>query len=235
MNFFIRPSKCFLYDLLESELAGLCGEVGLDAASADFKNRRMFHTRRYYGVDQDLALLRAGLLKYQDQNTFGLLADMARLEALPDCSVDAVVSTKTLYQIDREDRMRAIAHLCRICRPDGELICELRLDGDFDESLKIIRSYFENVKVIYYRNLVSRFYESVFERDGDLGSHPIAGLRPFRLFSWLLSRLEFLSMRSRGLNRNAVVIGKNKKGAIGAQKFDLSRLARKEERLYEIV
>ena len=63
-----RPSKSFLYDLLESKLRTIRGQVGLDAASAHFKNRTFFKTRQYYGLDIDLAGLRKGIQKYNDHN-----------------------------------------------------------------------------------------------------------------------------------------------------------------------
>jgi len=53
MNFMVRPSKSFLFDVLEKELKTITCGIGLDAASAHFKNRRMFKTDQYYGLDID--------------------------------------------------------------------------------------------------------------------------------------------------------------------------------------
>jgi len=205
MNLMVRPSKTFLYDLLEKELSLASGEIGLDAASANFKNRKMFKTKYYYGLDYDLELLKQGLAKYQDPNTFGIQADMANLKGVADGSIDIVVSTNTLYQLPPDRRSRALSELIRICRPDGRFLCELILDPGFDTLLAIIKAHFSAIDVIYYRNPLSRIYEWIFERNGNLGSHPIAGMRLFRLLAWALSRIESLTCNIRSLNRRAFI------------------------------
>ncbi|MDP3741146.1 MAG: methyltransferase domain-containing protein [bacterium] len=235
MNLMVRPSKSFLYDLLQAELFKLQGEVGLDAASANFKNRRMFKTNRYYGLDIRLDLLQIGLQKYQDENTFGIHADLVSLHKIPENSVDALVSTNTLHQIPFEKRKAAIEELCRICSPTGTFICELTLDASFDGTMSIINEKFSNITVQYYSNPISRFYEGMFEKEGYLGTHPIAGTRPFRALAWLISRLEFLTCKIRGINRHAFVIAGKKRGSPSAQKFNLSSLPIIEERIFEMM
>ena len=235
MNFMVRPSKSFLYDVLENELAAMRGAVALDAASANFKNRRMFRTRFYYGVDFDLELLKQGLARHSDDRTFGIHADLARLDAIPDNSADVAVSTNTLYQMQPASRKQALEHLCRITRTDGKLFCQLELDEDLDELLPIIHSHFSDVFVRYYRNPISRFYEWIFERDGYLGSHPVAGCRPFRLLAWLLSRTEYLTWRFRAGNRRAVVVAERKIAQGENHEFDLSGLPHEAERIYNLL
>ncbi len=193
----------------------------------------MFRTKFYYGVDLDLELLEQGLARYEDETTFGIHADLAKLEAIPDNSADVVVSTNTLYQLESESQKKALAHLCRIVRSDGKFICQLDLGPDLETLLSIIRSNFLRVKIRYYRNPISRFYEWIFEQDGFLGSHPIAGRRPFRLLAWLLSRLEFLTWRSARGNRRALIVGSQKIGEPANQVFDLSAMPLKD-RIYQL-
>lgn len=235
MNFMVRPSKSFLYDLLEKELFSLRGEVGLDAASANLNNRRMFRTKYYYGLDFDIGLLKRGLEKYREPNIFGIHADMVNLSAIADNSVDAVVSTNTLHQMPQESRKLALAELCRICSPKGKLLCEMPLDTDFDALLKMVSNHFSEIKIYYYSNPVSRFYESIFEQDGFLGSHPVAGRRPFRVLAWLISRLEFLTRKVRSINRRVFIAASQKRGSHAIQKFDLSHLPVVNGRIFEML
>src|SRR3989338_6326754 len=93
MNFMVRPSKSFLFDMLERQLRNTAGDIGVDAGAADLKNRKMFKTQKYFGLDIDLDGLRKGVQKHSDGATFGILADLTKLDALPDNSVDVVVTT----------------------------------------------------------------------------------------------------------------------------------------------
>src|SRR3989344_1329674 len=194
MNFMVRPSKSFLFDVLEKRLSLLDGEVGLDAASADFKNRRMFKTKKYFGLDINLVSLKEGLAKYQtDEVTFGLCGNLVNLAALPVDSVDVIVSTNTLYRLSADQRMVAINNLIKLTAPNGYFFCELSIDPSLAQIIGLFKSNFKNVRIIYYKNIFSLAYEKIFEKDGYLGSHPIAGRKPFRLLAWLISRVEFVT------------------------------------------
>ncbi|PIS05291.1 MAG: hypothetical protein COT81_01895 [Candidatus Buchananbacteria bacterium CG10_big_fil_rev_8_21_14_0_10_42_9] len=234
MNLVIRPSKAYLFDRLEKELKKFTYGVGIDAASANFKNRKMFKTDRYYGIDSDLAALKNGVEKYNSGNTFGIYADMKKLDALPSGSAEVVVSTNSLDHLPGQDKIVAIEHLCRITAKPGELLFQLSMDNLFPDAIKMAQKYFSNVKIVYYKNLASRLYESIFERKGDLGSHPIAGLRPFRLFAWLISRLEFLTGFTKIGNQQALVFCKNKKGDLPESNFDLSKISA-DGRIYSLI
>ena len=233
MLFLIRPSKIFLFERLVRLLKNLRGEVGLDAGSANFKNRWMFQTRNYYGVDRNLDFLKDGMRRYDDGKTFGIYADMARLDGLPDNSVDVVVSTNTIHQLDPEARKLALTELCRLTAPDGRFFCETRLDLNFDGLLEIIKSRFQETRIIYYCNPISRFYEWIFERDRYL--YPVARQRPVRLFAWFLSRFEYLTCFWRVGNRHALIIGSQKLTSRRAQAFNLSSFPLKESRIYDMI
>lgn len=232
MNFMVRPSKTFLFNFLEKKLSKLNLAVGLDAASAGFKNRQMFKTSKYFGLDIDLPALKKGLEKYNFSNTFGILCDLEKLDLLPGDSVDVLVSTNTLYCLPLEKRIKAIKHFCRLTASSGYLFCQLSVDEELDEALEVFGKNFENVKKTYFKNPLSRVYELIFEKNGFLGSHPIAGTKPFLLFAWLISRLEYLTCGSRGLNKQVFIICTNKNNSSNKNDFNLSQVPKIENRLY---
>lgn len=233
MYFNIRPSKCFQYEFLDRKLSTATSGAGLDAASANFKNRPMFRTERYYGLDLDKNLLVAGLAKYPDQKTFGIHCDLSRLEHLPNGSASAVASTNTLYCLSSEDLVLAISHLCRITAPDGLLICELPR-ANLADNLHNFKTSFRKVEITYFKNVFSRAYEKIFERNGYLGSHPIAGSKPFRLLAWLISRIEFLTCKIPWLNKHILIVCTDKIDRT-VNPFDLSNIPQSADRLYDLM
>lgn len=235
MNFCVRPSKSFLYDFLESKLSRFTSGVALDAGSNKFKNIRFFKTDKYFGLDINLSALQSGLARYRRPDTFGIFADLEKLDALPENSVDIIVSTYTLYSLPREKRMIAIEQLCRLISPDGHFFCELTIDNELGEAREILQKNFKKLKIIYFKNIFSQIYESIFEKDGYLGSHPIAGLRPMRLFAWLLSRLEYLTWSFPGLNRHVLIICSEKKRPSIKNEFNLLGIKKIEDRLYSLL
>jgi hypothetical protein len=217
---------------LEKKLSGLNLAVGLDAGSAGFKNRKMFKTGKYFGLDINLPALKKGLEKYNSADTFGILGDLVKLDFLPANSVDVVVSTNTLYSLPLEKRIMAIRQLCRLTVPLGYLFCQLSVDEELDEALKVFEKNFKNIKKVYFKNPLSLAYESIFEKNGFLGSHPLAGTRPFLLFAWLISRLEYLTGDFRSLNKQVFIICTGKNNSGGKNDFDLSKIPKIEDRLY---
>lgn len=234
MRFLPRPSKIFIFDMLERELGRYPGEIGLDAGSAQFKNRNLFKTKMYYGLDYDLSALRKGLLEF-NINTRGILADLQHIENLPSDSVNTVVSTNTLYHLPEESICRAIAELSRVTRPDGVFILELPLDGKFDVRHKELSRHFTDIRNIYYKNIISRAYEYIFEHNGELGSHVIAGSRPFLVLSWLISRIEYTTCCSRFFNKHVLIIATKKSKNTGAQSFDLGDFPLIDGKIYEFL
>lgn len=236
MNFCLRPSKTFQFDILENELSKLTGEVGLDAASETMKNRKFFKTKLYYGLDINLELLKNGLKKNNSDNTFGIWADIAKIDLLPSNSADAVVSTNTLYMLPKEKQLTAVKNLCRITTPEGHLIIDCpakdkSLLGDFKLNLN---NYFEEIKIIYTDNLLSRAYEKIFEKNGWLGSHPIAGTKTFLLISWLISRFEYLTSCVPFGNAYAIIFCSKKKTTEPKKKFDTSQFKIIDKNLFNI-
>lgn len=231
MTLLIRPSKIYLFERLKKKLANLSGAVGLDAGSADFKNRRMFQTEYYYGLDMNLEYLKQGLAKYQNGRTFGIHGDIAKPDMLPGNSVQVVVCTNTIHQLALPDRRLAISHLCRFTAPTGHLFCELRLDEGFKELLQIVKSDFQNVRITYYCNPMSRFYEWIFARERFI--YPLAKTKAMRFAAFLVSRFEYLTSDWRAGNRHALIIATEKIASDGAQKFDLSKVPFRD-RIYHL-
>ena len=218
MRFVARPSKQFLFDRLESHLKHFSGSVGLDVGSADFKNRYMVKTGKYYGLDRRLPLIQKGLARYSGPDTIGILADFTQLDALRSNSVDVVVSTNALHQLDPESRKQGLAHLCRLTVPTGYLFVEVSIGQDFDALNRIVRGTFKAIKVRYYKNALSQAYESIFERDGNLGSSS----RILRLMSWGISRFEYLTQFTRFGNQHAFIVATGKSGERQDLEFDVA-------------
>ncbi len=231
MAIYIRPSKTFFFSFLTEEIQAVGNGIGLDAACANMKNRHMFRTASYYGVDINLELIKTGLNKYQDPSTFGILADMSKLDPIPEGSVDLVVSSNTLYTIPAAQRIEAIQHLIRMTAPTGKLILEVPIADDFVAIQKSTNEYFEQVRIVHYQNFLSLAYEKIFERNGNLGSHPIAGSKPFLALSWLISRAEYLTRYFRSLNKHVVFVCTHKKSRI-KNEFDLNNLPVLSDRIY---
>lgn len=231
----LRPSKTFLFNLLKKRLSNLNGEIGLDAAAANLKNRYMFATNKYIGLDFDLNGLKNGLVKYQnDQKVFGLFADLSNLDGLETGSVDVIVSTNTLYHLPFDKQPIATRHLCRILSPDGTLILELSNNIFTPEMHKTYANTFKNIEIIYYKNIISQLYERLFEDKGYLGSHTLAGTKPFLALSWLISRTEYLTCRLPSMNKHVLLICSGKKD-LTKNSLDLSRLRRIDDRLYSLI
>lgn len=233
MYFNIRPSKCFLYETVEQHLSLITHGVGLDAGSANFKHRPMFKTDSYYGIDLDLSRIKAGLDKYNNQTSFGLHADLSKLGRLPSGSAAVIASTNTLYCLTQEDLIAAIGHLCRIVSPTGLLICEFPMKG-LPAVHEILKKKFKCVKFVYFKNIFSQTYEWIFEKNGYLGSHPIASTKPFRLLAWLISRLEFITCHIPWLNQHVMIVC-SKKIDQTTNPFDLTSIPLVADRLYDLL
>lgn len=234
-NHCLRPSKTFQFDLLEKELAKIKGEIGIDAAAQNMKNRRMFKTEKYIGIDISLPFLQAGIRRHggPSTNTFGILGDLAKLEKLPEGIADAVVSTNTLYILKGTQRTAAVEHLCRLTSPCGTLICDAAVGEELNEILAIAAKNFGDIKIIYTDNIFSRAYERMFEKNGYLGSHPVAGSKPFLLLSWFISRLEYMTQFFKSLSCGALIICA-KKLSDKKQPFDISHLPLIETSIYNL-
>lgn len=230
----VRPSKTFLFDVLEKKLKTARGSVGIDAGSGDFKNHKMFKTDYYYGLDIDFVALQKGLEKFSGEKTLGFLADLTVLDKLPNDIADVVVCTNTLYAIPYELRLKAVTNLCGLVKNNGSIMLEFLIDESLDSVLNIIKKKFSKCQVLFYRNPISRFYEGIFEKNGYLGSHPVASKKPFRILSWCLSRIEFLTCKFKKINQHSFILayGKREKGSDNT--VDFPNLEKIGERLYNL-
>lgn len=235
MRFLLRPSKIFAFDMLERELKCLTGKIGLDACCENLKNRNMFRTEKYYGLDRDLKMMKSGVDKHT-KNVWGIYADLRHIEALPSNSVDVLVSTNTLYHLPKENTCGVIAELSRLVCSDGTFLLELPLDGEYDKRISELSRHFGEMRVIYFRNPANSAYEQIFEREGDgfLGAHSVAGRKPLLALSWLLSRLEYITCYFRSLNKHAFIIATQKRKNEATQLFDLTRFPMIEDRIYDL-
>jgi SAM-dependent methyltransferase len=235
MYFMIRPSKSFLFNFLERRLRRFNYGIGLDAGANNFKNRKMFKTEKYFGLDINKDALKSGLEKNNSSNTFGILADLEKLDLLGNNCIDVIVSTNTLYSLPLDKRVRAIENLCRLTAPDGYFFCELLNNNELTAVLEVLSDSFINIKKIYYKNYTSRLYESIFEKDGYLGSHKIAGTRPFLLFARLISYLEYLTCFWGPINKEIILVCNQKRTPCSKKEINLPESRLIGDRFYDIL
>ena len=206
MRLLARPSKIFLFNILESELKKVMSGDGLDAASADFKNRQFFKTDKYYGLDIDLLALERGINRYDDGKTFGILADMTKLDKIPGSTFNVVVSTNTLdHFVDKAPR--TVAELCRVVAPNGTIILHMAINSDIRQILATVRQSFATTKVVYLKNPISKLFESIFET----GNGFLTGRsKLFQLVAWIISRTEYITYHFHFMNEQVAIVGHDK-------------------------
>ena len=163
---FFLPYKAAFFSKLNSliDAVVLSGRVGnaLDAASAGFKNRELFHQFRYFGVDLDRGLLEKAHRKYPDD--VALLADVTQLE-LVENFFDIAVSTHTIEHIrNAEGRMFFVNQLIKSLRPDGVLILGLNhMDTiSYGPIVELLKDRFNKVDSWKFNNCLTRFVETFF-------------------------------------------------------------------------
>lgn len=202
----LRPSKTFQFELLARELRRHRGGFGLDAAAAQMKNRWMFKTDVYVGLDIDEAALLTGMNRAsKGPKARVLIADLSDRIPAETGTFRIVVSTNTFSCLGPAARENALSELARVTSADGTFICEIPIDDG--AMLHSLESSFRSVTPIYFKNAFSRSYERMFEdKNGWLGSHPIAGMKPFLLLAWFVSRLEYLTCRFRAGNKHVLYI-----------------------------
>ena len=117
------PSARFGWQQLARDLAPVGGELALDVACSTFTNRHLFHTRTYYGLDLFPAQLQAGLDRYADDNSIGVVADIGRPLPFKACA-DVCVSTYTLLYVPPVQRLTVTQQLVDSVRRGGCLILQ---------------------------------------------------------------------------------------------------------------
>ncbi|MBU0660577.1 class I SAM-dependent methyltransferase [Patescibacteria group bacterium] len=233
MIFTARPSKNFVFNLLEHRLSKITSGIALDAGSSGDKNRRLFKTDIYCGIDIELSKLKQVAQKTKDdKNIFYLWADLSYLAILPSASVDVVVSTNTLYCLPSKARKKAVKQLCRITAPEGQFFCEMVMDADFDIYKKIFHTYFELVDIFYYRNRLSRIYEKIMGDTGSTRYRVFATSFPFRLLAGVLSVFEYFTASYIHKEKYVFILCKKRKNIIKKKLFDISQLPLIESNIY---
>jgi SAM-dependent methyltransferase len=157
----LRPSKTALFQKLETDLNTVeqaCPNgLGVDAASANFKNKKLFGSLKYVGVDIDEDALRRG--RQQFPESYGLLIDLGQAE-LPIQLADVVVSTNTIEALPLgKARAHFLEQIIRTTKTGGTLLLSIHAK-DLSESLyHLVQSSFQHIEISYYRGLLSRIYE----------------------------------------------------------------------------
>lgn len=225
-----RPSKAFLFSRLKSELKNINGEIGVDAAPANFKNYTLFKTNKYVGVDISSDLLLDGKAKHPEG--IAILHDLSTAE-LPFGSVDVVVSTNTLQQIPSEPRMKAIRNFCCWVKPDGVLFMEMDQENLTPEINNLISSHFEKIDVIFYRNSLSKWFEGFLEREGRviIDNYPRFMKKAIYAISKIISLSEYITYKNKK-NKKHIFVKCSKKIDKKRQQFSLDGYTRNNNGLY---
>src|SRR5882724_8855272 len=151
------PSARFCWQQLARDLAPVGGELALDVACSTFTNRHLFHTRTYYGLDLFPAQLQAGLDRYADDNSIGVVADIGRPLPFKACA-DVCVSTYTLLYVPPVQRLTVTQHLVDSVRRGGCLILQCPNVSGADAILSRLREQFRRLEVTYSHSPFSRYY-----------------------------------------------------------------------------
>jgi hypothetical protein len=195
MKITARPSKTFLFAKLEEDLANSSGDYGVDAAPANFKSYPLFQTKHYVGIDLNKNHLKDGKRKHPDGIAiFGDISDVDIVEN----SVDVIVSTNTLQQIETTSRLQAIRNFCNWVAEGGSMFLEMDMDENHAEIMNIVNGKFENIQIIYYQNTLSRWFENMIGENGRVVISDRSSLykKIVYMFSFLISFTENFTYRN---------------------------------------
>lgn len=224
MRFNPRPAKVFFYNKLEKELKKRIGGIGIDVASAGIKFSSMFHTDDYYGFDIDINSLKNAFENNVDIKKKGIWGDMkVDVKKLPSCSIDLVVSTNTLYIFSPEERLSIIKDLIEVVAPSGDFLIEMKKDKNVEKIYNILKNNFVSIKKIYYKNMLSNFYERLLDKTGNIRRNKYALSKSCLLLSWLLSWFEYLTSHFSFLNKHIFFVCNKKQTNCTRRDFDLSQ------------
>ncbi len=223
-----RPSKRFLFALLERDLAVITGGTGVDAASASMKNRPLFQTDRYVGVDISPTELEAGLAHHPDAT--GIVANL-ETQGLPEGFARVCVSTNTLAHLEPASRLRAARVLTEALEPGGSLLLHTPTGPHLAALAAFLRTAFDRVETVRLRTLTSVLYERKMERAGRFDEHPRS--LPLRALARGLALVERLTTRLPWGQREVYLRCTGKRGG-EARPLDLNALERVSERLHRV-
>ncbi len=133
----------------DSKLSRGC-QVGVDFGCKGMKNRRLFKTKEYYGVDIDRSALDEGLARYPDAK-----AVHARIEQADTPLADFALCIHvfaTMNFVD-SDSMEVVRALVSKIAPDGTLLMSLKNNRknvlyDLPAHVALLREAFHQVDVM---------------------------------------------------------------------------------------
>ena len=190
------PGKAFLWAVMEYDLKNVTGPLGIDAACDFFKNRHMFRTRRYVGVDNNLEALRRGKRRHPDGE--GLFVPLENLD-LPQCCADAIVSSHTLQYLKPNDQLRVVDMFCRAVVPQGKLLIHVPRTSWLPEIEAALQQHFLHVDTARIGNLASRVFSRLFTKKGIFGNTVLFNSRLILRLSVLIASLEKLTCVRAGI------------------------------------
>jgi hypothetical protein len=229
-----RPSKFVMLGWLRHDLSSCENGIAVDMAAACFKYRAMFKTDDYYyGLDLSKEFLMEGLGNHPSGT--GIVADLTKPLSLPPNSVDQVVSTNTLNNIPLDLQLTALKHLVALVKPvHGRLLINFNHihPSTFQDLVDCLGEEFAQVRIRYYRNVLTRAYENLFIKiegqDTDLRWYEKFAT-PCVIF------LENVFQRFSALNTAVYIECTGKRGnADEVEPFSLEKLEHLDARLYRV-
>ena len=165
-----RPSKNYIWNLLRQDIRDLAPQRAMDAACHSFLNYPLFGDAEYFGIDISTLRLLQGLRNYPAawEKVTPILADITK-PILLSCSMDLVVTTKTLSHIAPDLRPLAVDNLIDCVRPGGSFVLEVEGRDQFPDIAERVSEHFERVEVIYTISSESRVFEKApSNAEGDI-------------------------------------------------------------------
>jgi hypothetical protein len=151
--FFFRPTKkpakrlIYLALLRDSELSR-GKKVGVDFGCKSMKNRRLFKTQEYYGVDLDRAALDKGLALYPDAKAIHATIEDAKV---PPADFALCINVFGATNFEKSSSLEVVQRLIECIAPDGVLLMTFKRKGeryDIPQHIALLRAAFREVDVM---------------------------------------------------------------------------------------
>ena len=159
----MRPSKRFFYDHFKNDIEDTKESIlAADIAAAFYKNYSYFKSKKYLAVDIDENKLKNKPVQTIDSPIIlSESGDLYNFNLSYKGEIDFIVSTHTISHIVEEKRTEILISLLDHLNKNGNLIINIPFSKEYNKDYQnIMLDNFESVKIIYFRNFISNFYEN---------------------------------------------------------------------------
>ena len=228
-----RPSKTALYFILYLHILLKKRKVYLDIACASFKSRDLFYNSKYIGIDNDLNRLSMIPERFKKKlDSVPVFGNMLNLSTLPRCISESAISTNTFHWLKDSDKLKALGEISRLVSGGGDIF----IDCDSGKHVVVMEDYldqqYKSVKIYYYRNKFSSFFEEKFiDKKGVNSAYYWHILYKYILWT-LLFIFELLTLKFKSSSSRVILIGSNKNNGEPLKEIDLNQYKVKGGILY---